>query len=303
MRPHILIAVSLVAGALLLAEAALLLMKRRGGAPEELVRRVRAWWVMSAIFLGSVLTGSAGTFWMLGILSYLALKEYFTMIPIRPVDRRIVFWSYLTIPLQYWWAAIGWYGMFIVWIPVYAFLFLPFRQLLTGVTRGFLENTGRVQWGLMLLVFSLSHLAALAALPERNGADGVEMLLYLVMLTELNDVFQYLAGKRFGRRRILPAVSPNKTVEGFAGGVAATVVLALLLSFLTPFGPAEAAAAGLLIAVAGFVGDVVVSMVKRDVGIKDAGSLIPGHGGVLDRIDSLTYTAPLFFHAVHYFYY
>ncbi len=123
------------------------------------------------------------------------------------------------------------------------------------------------------------------------------------MLTELNDIYQYLFGKRFGKRKIVPKVSPNKTVEGFLGALTATTATALALMFLTPFTLPEALMAGMLIASAGFVGDVVVSMIKRDVGIKDSGTLIPGHGGILDRIDSLTYTAPLFFHYLYYLHY
>jgi phosphatidate cytidylyltransferase len=303
MNPALLMGMGLVFAALVAAEGVLWLLRRRKRASEELVRRIRAWWVMAALFCLSLILGGVATFWMTGLLSYLALKEYFTMIPIRPVDRRIVFWAYLSIPVQYWWIHVGWYGMFLIWIPVYLFLFLPFRQVLTGRTEGFLENTARVQWGLMLLVFALSHMAYLAVLPTSGGADGLTLLLFLVVLTELNDIFQYIFGKAFGRRRIVPSVSPNKTVEGFLGGLAATVLMAGALRFLTPFGLPAALGMGALIALAGFVGDVVVSMVKRDVGIKDAGDLIPGHGGVLDRIDSLTYTAPLFFHAVHYLYY
>jgi phosphatidate cytidylyltransferase len=280
------------------------MMRRRTGRPlEELCRRIRSWWVMAAIFLGLVLSGRGGAVALVAGLSYLALKEYFTMIPIRLVDRRIIFWAYLSLPLQFWWAYIGWYGMFIIWIPVFVFLLLPFRQVLTGQTRGFLASTGRVQWGLMLFVFSVSHLAFLYTLPPVQGHGGLEWLLYLVVLTELNDIYQYLLGKRFGKRKILPSVSPNKTVEGFLGGLAATSMTAGALGFLTPFPLSLALLAGLLISAAGFVGDVVVSMIKRDVGIKDSGDLIPGHGGILDRIDSLTYTAPLFFHGVYYLYY
>jgi len=294
----------LVASLLALSSLITYVMQKRSSKDlTELRSRVRSWWVMAAIFFSMILAGKAAALILLATISYLALKEYFTMIPIRQVDRRIIFWSYLAIVPQFWWAYIEWYEMFIIWIPVYVFLLLPFRQVLTGRTDGFVESTGKVQWGLMLFVFSISHLAFLYTLPERNGATGVEMLLFLVVLTELNDIFQYLFGKRFGKRRIVPTVSPNKSVEGFAGAVAVTPIAAAALGFLTPFTLFETLFAGLIIAVAGFIGDVVVSMIKRDVGIKDSGTLIPGHGGILDRIDSLTYTAPLFFHYVYYLYY
>ena len=295
----------LIFAALTIASVAIRLIQRSKGTDiEELKKRVKSWWIMASIFLALVLSGKTGAIVLFALISYLALKEYFTMIPIRIVDRRIIFWAYLAIIAQYFWAWSEWYGMFIIWIPVYIFLLLPFRQVLTGKTDGFLESTGKVQWGLMLFVFSISHMAYLYVLPPVDRAvEGMHLLLFLVVLTELNDVYQYIFGKRFGKRKIVPNVSPNKTTEGFLYAVAATSLTALALKFLTPFGTMEALFAGVLIATAGFVGDVVVSMIKRDVGVKDSGGMIPGHGGILDRIDSLTYTAPLFFHFVYYLYY
>jgi phosphatidate cytidylyltransferase len=277
----------------------------RGRVSGELRARVRSWWaIIGAFVVGALLDRTVAMFFF-GLISYLALKEYFTLIPTRRTDRRIIFYAYLSIVVQYWLAGIAWYGMFIIWIPVYLFLLLPFRQVLIGETKGFLENTSRVQWGLMMFVFGLSHLAYLLTLPPSgaSGVGGKELLLYLVVLTELNDVLQYLWGRGLGRRKIVPTVSPNKTVEGFAGAFASITVLALLFGYLTPFAWYEALFAGMLISSAGFIGDTVVSMVKRDIGVKDSGSLLPGHGGILDRVDSLTYTAPLFFHYVHYLYY
>ncbi len=156
-----------------------------------------------------------------------------------------------------------------------------------------------------MFVFGLSHLAYMITLTpvKENGSGGVEFVLYLIVLTQLNDVLQYLWGKSIGKRKIIPKVSPNKTVEGFVGAFATISLLAIAFSSLTPFTCYEALFAGMLISGAGFVGDVVISMVKRDIGVKDSGNLLPGHGGILDRIDSLTYTAPLFFHYLNYLYY
>jgi phosphatidate cytidylyltransferase len=217
----------------------------------------------------------------------------------------VLFWAYLAIPVQYGWVAAEEYGLFVVFVPVYMFLLLPLRMVIVGETRDFLRAVGTLHWGLMTMVFSLSHVAYLLVLPLASHpvAGGAGLVLYLVVLTELNDVAQYLWGKRFGRRRVVPTVSPNKTWAGFLGGVATTVLLAWALApLLTPLSWPMALAAGLLIAVGGFVGDVTISALKRDLGVKDSGSLLPGHGGILDRVDSLTYTAPLFFHFVRYFY-
>lgn len=272
---------------------------------QELKDRVTSWWIIiGAFILGAMLNTTVAMFFF-ALISYLALKEYFTLIPTRRTDRRIIFYAYLSIVFQYWFAGAQWYGMFIIWIPVYLFLLLPFRQVLIGETQGFLENTSRVQWGLMMFVFGLSHLAYMMTLPAVAGHDvgGKELVLYLVVLTELNDVLQYLWGKALGRHKIVPKVSPNKTVEGFVGAFITLSALAVVFSFLTPFTMLQALAAGMLISGAGFVGDVVISMVKRDIGVKDSGHLLPGHGGILDRVDSLTYTAPLFFHFTYYLYY
>lgn len=272
---------------------------------KELKARMYSWWIIIGFFIVGAMLHTTAAMFFFGFLSYLALKEYFALIPSRQTDRRVMFYAYLSIIPQYYFTSIGWYGMFIIWIPVFLFLFLPFRQVLTGETRGFLENTSRVQWGLMMFVFGISHLAYMIALKPLPGehTGGTELVLYLVFLTELNDVLQYVWGKSIGRKKIIPKVSPNKTVEGFLGAFASIVVLAVLFSFLTPFTWIEAAIAGVIISGGGFVGDVVISMVKRDMGVKDASNLLPGHGGILDRIDSLTYTAPLFFHYVYYLYY
>jgi phosphatidate cytidylyltransferase len=244
-------------------------------------------------------------------VSFLALKEYLSLIPTRRADRRVLFWAYLAIPVQYWWIADAWYGMFIIWVPVYVFLLLPLRMVLIGETQGFLRAVGTLHWGLMATVFSISHVAYLLVLPEAavpgaagRAVAGPSLVLFLVVLTQLNDVAQFLWGKALGRHRAVPTVSPGKTTEGLVGGVATTLALALALApWLTPFTRPQAVAAGLIIGVGGFVGDVVVSALKRDLGIKDSGTLLPGHGGILDRIDSLTYTAPLFFHLVWYLHY
>ena len=272
---------------------------------QELKDRIRSWWYIVGFFIVGVMLNTTVAMFFFGILSYLALKEYFTLIPTRRTDRRVLFYAYLSIVPQFWFASIEWYGMFIIWIPVFLFLLLPFRQILIGDTKGFLENTARVQWGLMMFVFGLSHLAYMITLNpvNPNGAGGKELVLYLVLLTELNDILQYLWGKSIGKRKIVPKVSPNKTVEGFVGAFASIMLLALLFSFLTPFVWYEALIAGMIISASGFVGDVVISMVKRDIGVKDSGSMLPGHGGILDRVDSLVYTAPLFFHYIYYLYY
>ena len=272
----------------------------------ELRQRIRTWWLIVAVFAGAVLFNRTLSVTILGFVSFLAFKEYLSLIPTRRADHRVLFWAYLSIPVQFYWVWIGWYGLFIIFIPVYMFLLLPMRMILIGETQGFLRAIGTLQWGLMITVFSLSHMAFMLVLPpEKNPAGGaMGLLIYLVFLTEINDVAQYIWGKSFGKRKVAPKVSPNKTVAGFLGGVATTTLLAVVLApWLTPLLRYEALGAGILIGLAGFVGDVTISALKRDLGVKDSGSMLPGHGGILDRLDSLTYTAPLFFHYVYFLHY
>jgi phosphatidate cytidylyltransferase len=268
--------------------------------------RVRSWWIMAVVFAVAISLNRIVSLAFFAFISFLALKEYLSLIPTRRTDRGVLAWVYFAIPIQYLWVGIEWYGMFIIFIPVYMFLALPVRMLLFGDTTGFLRAAGTLHWGLMVTVFSLSHAAFLLVLPadgNPNGGGG-GLLLYLVLLTQANDVAQFVWGKLLGRRQVVPKVSPNKTWEGLIGGMGTTVVLAVLLApVLTPMGPGGSLFAGVLIGLAGFFGDVTMSALKRDLGIKDSGSFIPGHGGILDRVDSLTYTAPLFFHFIRYFYF
>lgn len=269
----------------------------------ELESRIRTWWAIVAIFSFAILVNRAVAIIFLGFVSFLALKEYLSMIPTRRSDRRVLFWAYLSIPFQYYWIYTGWYGMFIIFIPVFIFLLLPMRMALIGETKGFLRAAGTLHWGLMITVFGLSHAAYLLALPADSSqpAGGEGLLLYLVFLTQFNDISQYIWGKLFGRHKVIPLVSPNKTLEGLLGGVFTTLLMAYLLApILTPLSNKEVVIAGLIISFGGFIGDVNISAIKRDLGIKDSSSILPGHGGVLDRVDSLSYTAPLFFHFIYY---
>ena len=267
----------------------------------ELNARIRSWWFMAGVFMLAILLSRAVSLVFLTFLSFLALKEYLSLIPTRRADRGVLLWVYLAVPLQYLWVWVDWYGMFIIFIPVYMFILIPVRMVLHGQTEGFLRAAGTIHWGLMTTVFTLSHMAYLLQLPEKGGAKGASLVLFLVLVTQFNDVAQYTWGKLFGRHKVMPTVSPNKTYEGLLGGIATSFVLVYVLApHLTPLTRNESLVAGFFLPLAGFLGDVSVSAIKRDIGVKDSGSSIPGHGGVLDRVNSLTFTAPLFFHFLRY---
>ena len=253
-------------------------------------------------FIGAVFISYNISYFFLAFLSFIAFRELYSVLGFREADRGALFWGILAIPIQYYLAYLAWYGAFIIFIPVVMFLVLPLRLVLKGDTHGITKSMALLQWILMLSVFGISHLAYLLSLPELPGfsSGGRGLLLFLVFLTEINDVMQFIWGKLLGRHKILPKISPNKTWEGFLGGVISTTVIGYFLGFLTPLSAPNVILVSALIAIAGFSGDVVISAIKRDKGIKDMGNSIPGHGGVFDRIDSLAYTAPVFFHLVYY---
>ena len=266
--------------------------------------RVRAWWVMTAVFAAALATGGIGSVILFGLTSFIALREFITLTPTRRADHRILFWAFFVfVPVQYWLVATQWYGLFVIFIPVYAFLFVPVRSVLAGDTEDFLARTAKIQWGLMVAVYCVSHAPALLMLDIPGYAgENAKLLLYLIVVVQLSDVLQYVFGKTLGRHKIVPKVSPNKTWEGTVGGIATATLIGTALWWVTPFSPWEAAGIALVVNLAGFAGGLCMSAIKRDRGIKDFGSLIQGHGGVLDRIDSLCFAAPLFFHLVRYLY-
>lgn len=278
--------------------------ERRQATIRNLNARINAWWAMSAIFAVSVLIGPIGSVILFALISFLALREFITLVPTRPADHRALLWSFFLItPLQYVLVAVHAYGLFSILIPVYAFLFLALRIAISGDVTWFVERVSAIQWALMICVYSLSYAPALLGLSIRgHGKPGAILLLFLVIVVQGSDVLQYIVGKLFGRRKIAPHVSPNKTVEGFVGGVLAATLLGTLLWWATPFTIWQAALQSLIIALTGFAGGLVMSAVKRDRGVKDFGTIIAGHGGILDRVDSLTFAAPIFFHVTRFFY-
>ena len=270
--------------------------------------RIQTWWWLAAVLFLIISFDRKVAVIAMAIVSFMAFKEFLSIAPVRRADNAVLLLAYLSIPVQYVWVGMAWYGMFIIFIPVYIFLLLPMRMAISGATQGFLRAAGSIQWGLMTTVFSISHMAFLLNMPIKTGEHGAingEMLVFfLVVLTQMNDVAQYAWGKVLGRHRTIPAIHSSKTIEGLLGAIATTSLFAWMLApWLTPMSPLHAVVAGVLISLFGFIGDVVISSVKLDIGLKDTGNLVPGHGGILDRLDSLTYTAPLFFHYIYYLYY
>ena len=268
----------------------------------NLNERVRAWWVIVAVCAAALLSGCVGASILFGLASFWALREFVTLTPTRAGDHRALFWVFFVItPLQYYLVATRWYGLFIILIPVYAFLFIPMRMAITGECENFLERAASIQWGLLVCVYCVSHAPALMTLPF-GEYGGARLLLFFLLVVQSSDVLQYIWGKLLGHHPIAPRVSPNKTWEGFLGGVLSATALGTLLWRATPFNPWQAAGMSLAITLLGFAGGLTMSAVKRDRGVKDYGTLIRGHGGVLDRLDSICFAAPVFFHLTRYYF-
>jgi len=270
---------------------------------DNLIARIKAWWVMVALLSIAMLFGRTGAVVLFALLSFAALREFLTLTAKRRADH----WAlaaafFLFLPAQYLFVWMDWYGMYSIFIPVYAFLILPILSALRSDTEGFLTRVSETQWGLMICVFAGSHVPALLYL-QMPGYEGKSILLiaFLVVVVQSSDVLQYVFGKLFGRRKIAPRLSPSKTWEGFVGGVLSASFLGAALWWITPFAPWQAFLISLVIALMGFFGGLVMSAIKRDKGVKDWGHLIAGHGGFVDRLDSVVFSAPIFFHITRFF--
>ena len=270
---------------------------------DNLNARINAWWVMILIIFAAAALGFYGVIGLFFVISFMTLREFLSLLYIRRGDHlALAACFYVILPLQYFLVAIDWFSMFTIFIPVYGFLFLPILSALLGDTAHFLDRSTKVQWALMISVFCISHIPAILTL-DIEGFEDKKLLLmiFLILVVQSSDVLQYVWGKLFGKHKIAPKLSPSKTVEGFVGGVVSASVLGGLLYWLTPFNPVQAVLMSLLICLMGFLGGLVMSAMKRSMGIKDWGNMISGHGGMLDRMDSLCFAAPIFFHVVRYY--
>ncbi len=336
----------LIGGVLVLlgiASAVVWFVRRRADAGlntaliETFRQRVRAWWVLFAVLSGAFLIGQTATVVLFGLMSFWALREFITLTPTRPGDHKALFWVFFVFtPLQFVLVGMGWYDLYSILIPVYAFLFVPARIALAGDSRRFLERTAKIQAGLLICVYCLSHAPALLTLPsearskaaaddatadaspepgvqpaddaqpsgeEADPYSGRRLVFFFVLIVQLGDALQYAWSQLPIRHEIMPAINRSKTWEGLLGGTACVTLIGGALWWATPFSGADwwmAAVMSTVIALMGFAGSATLSAIKRDRGVRDYGTLVEGHGGVLDRLDSLCFAAPVFFHLTRY---
>lgn len=270
---------------------------------DNLNARIKAWWVMVIVIGIAFVFGKPGVILLFAFISFFALREFLTLTYTRSADYLALAAAfYFVLPVQYVLVYIGWYGLYAIFIPVYVSLLLPILEAVAGDTKRFLERTSKIQWGLLICVFCISHVPALLTLDIPNFDDrNLLLIAFLVIVVQSSDVLQYVWGKLFGRHKLAPSISPSKTWEGLIGGVLSATALGGALWWITPFNPWQAALMAFAINVMGFFGGLVMSAIKRDRGVKDWGTLIEGHGGMLDRLDSVVFAAPIFFHLTRYF--
>lgn len=296
----LLVLASLVGGTLAL---------RSRGAPSATItnlnQRIGAWWWMVGVLAACFWLGAGATVLLFAFASLVALREFVTLTPTRAGDHwSLVAAFYLLLPIQYWLIWTDWYGLFAIFLPVYGMLLLPVLAAFQGDTEHFLERTTKVQWGVLICVYFISYAPALLLieLGDASGHANLMLLFYLLLVVQISDVLQYVCGKLFGRTKLAPKVSPSKTVEGLVGGGLLAVGVGTALYWATPFSPWQAAGMSAVIVLAGFLGGLALSAVKRSLGAKDWGQMIEGHGGMLDRLDSVCFAAPVFFHLCRYFF-
>jgi len=272
---------------------------------EQFNLRIRSWWLLTAMLaVGSLSDSPQVTVWLFAGLSFWALREFVTLTPTRVADHRTMFWVFFVFtPLHFYLVAKGLYEAYTVMIPVYAFLFIPARTALAGDFKRYLERCATIQAGLMICVYSLSHAPALLSLDievAHEKYNSFRLLLFFFIIVALSDAFHYVCEKLLGKHPIAPAISQNKTWEGFLGGMGSASLCGMALYGTTPFEPAEAAMMAAIISSMGYAGGLTMSAIKRDRGVKDYGTLLVGHPGVLDRIDSICFAAPVFYHVTRY---
>jgi phosphatidate cytidylyltransferase len=272
---------------------------------QELIARIKTWWVIIVLISVCAFIGNIALIVMTALISFLALKEYLALVSSPLTEQPGKALIYTTIPIQYYFISTKSAVLFMSFIPVCLLFLIPLRFILLDKAAGALAAITNLHWGLMTTVYSLSHMAVLLVLPgQTQQAEGIILLLFFLALTQFNDVSQYLWGNLLGKRKLIPEISPNKTRAGLVGGMLTTTVLCMMIGpWLTPLNSVESIGTGLILSLAGFIGDATLSAIKRDLNTKDTGDLLPGHGGVLDRIDSLIFSAPLFVYYLYFLHY
>lgn len=270
--------------------------------------RLQAWWIICCL-LAVVFWSPELTVILFGFVSFWSLREFITLTPTRMGDHRALFWVFFFFtPLQY---VLLWldgrdgrstYGLYSILIPVFALLFIPLRIAMAGDPKRFLERVAKIQCGLLICVYCLSFAPALLYLHFKvDGKDEVysqraRLLFFFILLSLMSEALQFVWGRLYGRHVVAPEINASRTWEGLIGGTASTALVGMALAWATPYEHLwQVALVSMLTAVMSYGGAMTMSAIKRDRGVRDYGTLVQGHGGLLDRIDSICFAAPVFY--------
>lgn len=326
-RTFMLLAVILTA--LAIATLVSVLMRRRDSPSIEAAmlkrfnHKLRVWWMMTAILVFGFLLHWVGTVLLFGLVSFWALREFVTMTPTRRGDHRTLFWVFFVfLPFQYLLVLFGssppqwlfgtrqvdFYGLYSIFIPVYASLFIPARIALSGDSKRFLERSAIIQAGLLICVYALSYAPALLDLDlvrtdgTRWKGSNLSLLVFMLLIAQLASVLERAWSRLAGKHLLAEKINASRTWEGLFGSMVTTGLVAAALCWATPFYPWEAAVMGTVVTIMATAGTLAMSAIKRDRGVTDTGSLVQGHAGVLDQIDNVCFAAPVFYHLTRFFF-
>lgn len=267
-------------------------------------KRLKTSWVIFAVTGFSFLLGFFGLVLFFTFISFLALREFLSIVRLKGGDYWPIFCAfYIFLPLQYFFVLVDWQFMFFIFIPVYVFLFTPMLSVVASDdSEQFFERASKFQWAQIACIYCLSYLPAIAGISLKNNFESSELLIYFLAVIMFSDSLQYVFGSWLGKKKIAPKISPNKTWEGAIYGILTASLIGTALFKLTPFTWWQSFFMSLIICIVGFLGGLVMSGIKRSIKIKDWGDILGGHGGILDRVDSMIFAAPLFYHLCHYFF-
>jgi phosphatidate cytidylyltransferase len=264
-------------------------------------------WFLVVVFWIGWAAGPTVANILFALISFFALREFITLSPTRRGDHRsLVLAFFLVLPIQFWLVATRHFDLFTVFIPVYVFFAIPVASALTGDTQRFLERNAKLQWGIVVCVYGLSHVPALMLLEFRGYEDkGAFLVFFLVFVVQSCMVLQHLLTRHLQRKPSIPAVSSSFNWYSWLLGMGLGSLVGAVLSFITPFRAWQALIMAFIACVAGSMGHLVMKALKRDRGVTawgQRGMSVTGANGLLDRVDALCFAAPIFFHSVRWYF-
>jgi phosphatidate cytidylyltransferase len=264
-------------------------------------------WFMVAVFWMAWAAGNTMATVLFAVIAFFALREFITLSPTRRGDHRsLVLAFFVVLPIQFWLVGTQRFDLFTVFIPVYVFLAIPVISALAGDTERFLERNAKLQWGIMVCIYGMSHVPALLLLNFKNyEGKGAFLVFFLVFVVQTCMLVQHLVTRRLKRPPSAPAVSGSFNWYSWLLGMAVGSMVGGLFSFITPFKLGQALAMAFVACVAGSMGHLVMKALKRDRGVTawgPRGMSVTGANGLLDRVDALCFAAPIFFHSVRWYF-